>query len=262
MKFSIITVAYNSERFIRQTIESVLNQTYKNIEYIIIDGKSTDKTYSIITEYKEYLAIFISEPDKNMYEAINKGMKLCTGDYISILNSDDYYANNNVISDIAKQIELNKGYNGVYGNLIKVNVKGDIIRKRKGFQVNYADLLFARTLSFVGHATFFMSRHCLSTIGFYNYLNFNYACDYDFILCCFQQYKFKHIDTYIMCFRTHKNSITSSGKLTDEIFKVLEKHNYYSNRVTKRFFKYYLLWLKFMILNFKYLSNRIFIKLK
>jgi glycosyltransferase involved in cell wall biosynthesis len=258
MKFSIITVTYNCEKFIRQTIESVLTQTYSEIEYIIIDGKSNDKTCSIIEEYRNQLAAYISEPDKNMYDAINKGMNLSTGDYISILNSDDYYVNEYVISDIAKQIESNKNYDGIYGNLIKVDVNGNIIRKRRGFQVNYMDLLLSRQLSFVGHATFFMNRNTLSIVGFYDYLNFNYACDYDFILRCFQQKRYKHVNIYVMCFRTHENSITASGKLAEETLRILDKHRYYSIKSFKRYYRYYFLWIKFILLNFKCLLNKFY----
>ena len=94
---SIITVCFNSSKTIRQTIESVLNQTYTNIEYILVDGKSTDNTVAIIEEYapqftaKGIVYRWVSEPDAGIYDAMNKGIKLATGEWIGIINSDDWY---------------------------------------------------------------------------------------------------------------------------------------------------------------------------
>jgi len=258
MKFSIITVTYNSEQFIRKTIESVLEQTYPDIEYIVVDGNSTDSTCKIIKEYQDRISIFISEPDENMYDAINKGMKLSSGDYISILNSDDYYVDKYVISKVARYISQYKDkYAGVYGDLVKVDVNGKVIRKRKGFQIGYDELLYSKKLSIVGHATFFMPRISLETVGFYDYKKFSYACDYDFILRCFKHDRYKHIDIYIMCFRMHENSITASGKLTKEITEVLAKHNYNKRSKLKRYIMYKYLWGKFIVKNVKFLLNKV-----
>ena len=94
IKFSIITPCYNSEKTIKRTIESVVNQSYKNIEYILIDGGSKDKTVEIIQEYQSKypkLIKYISEKDSGIYDAMNKGIKLATGDIVGIVNSDDYY---------------------------------------------------------------------------------------------------------------------------------------------------------------------------
>src|SRR5689334_9469497 len=100
MKVSIITVAYNSGATIGDTIKSVIHQTYKDIEYIIIDGASTDNTMSIVEACKDKIHTIISEPDKGLYHAMNKGIRYATGDVIGILNSDDYYENNRVIEKV------------------------------------------------------------------------------------------------------------------------------------------------------------------
>ena len=89
VKVSIVTVSYNSVATIEQTIRSVLNQTYKNIEYILIDGNSTDGTKDVILKYKDSIATFISEPDEGIYDAMNKGIRQATGDIVGIINSDD-----------------------------------------------------------------------------------------------------------------------------------------------------------------------------
>ena len=99
-KISIITVCYNSAKTIEDTIQSVVNQTYDNIEYIVIDGVSTDNTLEIINKYKNQITTIICEKDKGIYDAINKGIDLATGDIIANLNSDDFYIDNNVIADV------------------------------------------------------------------------------------------------------------------------------------------------------------------
>lgn len=251
MKFSIITATYNSERFLEQTIQSVLSQSYPNIEYIIIDGNSSDNTLSIINKYSDRIAYFISEPDKNMYDAINKGMKVATGDYISILNSDDYYTEKNVIQNVAAQINKLQQQNlaGVYGNLIKVSQDGTIIRKRRVFQVSFMELLLSKQLTMVGHASLFIHKKCLDHIGFYDSERFNYAADYDYILRCFAQYRFQYIDVDIFNFRQHPSSITSSGKIKNEQEAILKKNGYYKYKYFTRLLSYYYIWAKFIAMN-------------
>lgn len=115
MKISIITVTYNSAATIRDTLESVKKQDYPNIEHIIIDGASTDNTLQIVKEYPSVSRI-VSEPDSGIYDAMNKGIKIATGNIIGILNSDDIFADNSIIGDVAKVFERTK-IDAVYGNL-------------------------------------------------------------------------------------------------------------------------------------------------
>jgi len=115
MKVSIITTVFNRSETIRFTIESVLSQDYSDIEYIVIDGASTDGSMAIIEEYKDRLSHIVSEPDGGMYEAINKGLRLATGDVVGLLHSDDLFYDNNVISKIVAAFEQS-GCDLVYGN--------------------------------------------------------------------------------------------------------------------------------------------------
>lgn len=120
MKISIITISFNSALTIEDTITSVLSQDHPTIEYIIIDGASKDNTLEIINKYKDKISKIISEPDKGIYDAMNKGILNCTGDLIGILNSDDVYASTNVLSHVVKKI-TEENTESLYGDLIYVH---------------------------------------------------------------------------------------------------------------------------------------------
>jgi glycosyltransferase involved in cell wall biosynthesis len=120
MKVTIITVCKNSQGTIRDTINSVLNQDYADIEYIVIDGKSTDNTLKILDIYKKDIAVILSEPDEGLYDAINKGISLASGDVIAILNSDDFYISNDVISKVVSAFKANSFAAIIFGDLVYV----------------------------------------------------------------------------------------------------------------------------------------------
>ena len=122
MKVSIITVVWNNKNTIKDAIDSVLNQTYKDIEYIIIDGASTDGTVEIVQSYGGKVSKFVSEPDKGLYNAMNKGVALSTGDVVGILNSDDFYIDEFVIEKVVKEFE-EKNVDSVYADLVYVEPK-------------------------------------------------------------------------------------------------------------------------------------------
>ena len=113
---SIITVSFNAEKTIESTILSVINQTYPNIEYIIIDGGSTDNTIEIIKKYEHRISYWTSEPDKGIYDAMNKGVKIATGKWINFMNSGDTFYNNNIISRIFNKIDDYNQYSAIYGD--------------------------------------------------------------------------------------------------------------------------------------------------
>lgn len=120
VKISIVTVVYNGEKTIRDTIESVLNQDYPSIEFLVIDGGSTDKTREIIASYGEKIDHFVSEPDKGIYDAMNKGIQLAQGEVIGFLNADDLFYSTHVVSLIAREFQ-DKEIDGVYGDLLYVD---------------------------------------------------------------------------------------------------------------------------------------------
>ena len=120
MKVSIITSCYNREATIRGAIESVLEQDYPDIEYIVVDGASKDNSLAVINEYKNGIDTIISEPDKGMYEAINKGIRAATGDIIGLIHSDDFLFSSHTISDIVKTFE-EQDADMIYGNGVFVD---------------------------------------------------------------------------------------------------------------------------------------------
>ncbi|WP_131535900.1 glycosyltransferase family 2 protein [Pedobacter nototheniae] len=190
MKISLITVVYNGENFLEKCIESVLAQDYGNIEYIIIDGDSTDGTRSIIEKYRSNIHFFLSEKDKGLYDAINKGIALATGDVVGLLNSDDMLANQNVLSQVVKSFSINPAADGLYGNLNYVNADNDkIIRK---WISKTADLKDIESGWMPAHPTLYLKRSLFANYGVYS-LNLGTAADYDLILRYFHTHRIKTI---------------------------------------------------------------------
>lgn len=185
MKVSLITVTYNSEKYLANCIGSVLRQSYPDIEYIIVDGGSTDKTLSIIRKFSRDIHRWISEKDRGMYDAINKGMRLATGDVIGILNSDDVFASPNTVAKIV-QCFKEKDVDSVYGDLVYVagNDTSKVHRYWKGDT-------YKRTAFHWGwmpaHPTFYVRRNLVEQLGGYK-THFFSAADFEFMT----RYLYKH----------------------------------------------------------------------
>jgi len=177
MKVSLITIAYNSAATIEDTIKSIVAQEYSNIEYIIIDGGSTDNTLSIIEKYKESISTIISEPDKGIYDAMNKGVQNATGDLVGILNSDDIYTDNKVVSNIVEAIG-NK--DSIYADLVYVNRDNTDKVTRYWKSGKYRKGIFKKGWM-PPHPTFFIKKSCYDQYGIYN-LQLKSAADYELML--------------------------------------------------------------------------------
>ncbi len=181
MKVSIITVCFNSEKTIEDTIKSVVSQDYNNIEYIIIDGGSSDRTNEIVNKYKDIVNIYISEKDDGLYDAMNKGVKLATGDVIGILNSDDFFLSESSVSDLMAGFN-NSNVDAVYSDLIyvKENNTDKITRL-------YSSKAFRKSLIKFGfmlpHPTFYAKKTVYEKCGFYK-LNYRVSADFEFITRC------------------------------------------------------------------------------
>ena len=179
MKVSIITITFNSAETIEDTIQSVLSQDYPNIEYILVDGASKDGTLEIIERYRNSISTVISERDNGIYDAMNKGVALATGDVIGILNSDDFYADATVISDIVRTMQL-AGSDACYADLVYVdrNDTNRIIRSWKSGDYRQGQFLRGWMPP---HPTFFVKRSIYETHGTYS-LELSSAADYELML--------------------------------------------------------------------------------
>jgi len=188
MKISIITVVYNNAATIKDAIESVLNQTYNNIEYIVVDGASTDGTVEIVQSYRNKIDKFISEKDKGLYDAMNKGIGLATGDIVGILNSDDFYKSNDILEIVANEF-MSKDIDCLYGDLeyVDANNTEKIVRywKSKPFE----DGLFQKGWH-PAHPTFFIKRKYYEKYDVFN-LDFKISADYEIMLRFLERYKLK-----------------------------------------------------------------------
>lgn len=176
---SIITVCYNSARTIRETIDSVLKQDYPKIEYIIVDGASTDQTKDIIASYKSGIAVFKSEKDRGLYDAMNKAIDLATGEVVGILNSDDIYASHDVISTVMNEF-VSKNVDCVFGDLyyFRTGNQDKALRYYRGKQFSRNKIRLGITPP---HPAFFVRRQVYEKYGKFD-LQFKYAADFDLML--------------------------------------------------------------------------------
>ncbi len=190
MNISIITVSFNSCTTIKDTFDSVLNQTYKNIEYIVIDGNSKDNTVSIIKEYEplfEGRMKWLSEPDNGLYDAMNKGIRMAKGDIIGIINSDDLFCDNDAIKIVVDEFLNKKEINAVYADLYYVSQDNTdkIIRKWKsGVQKSF------KTGWHPAHPTLYIKREIYEKFGYFD-LSFKLAADFELMLRYFDKFKIK-----------------------------------------------------------------------
>ncbi|WP_234734323.1 glycosyltransferase family 2 protein [Tellurirhabdus bombi] len=188
MKVSIITVVFNGAATIRDCIGSVLQQSYANIEYIIIDGQSTDSTLEIIRSFGPKIAQVVSEPDKGLYDAMNKGLRLATGDVVGILNADDFYRHDRVIEKVVTTFKQNSS-DAVYGDLVYVDQKDTNRVTRYWKAGNYQDGAFLWGWM-PPHPTFFVRRELYDQYGFFTQ-QFRSAADYELMLRFLHKYKVK-----------------------------------------------------------------------
>ena len=205
MKISIITVCYNSQDTIRETIESVIHQSYDDIEYIVVDGKSNDNSLNIIKSYNNNIDIFISENDDGIYDAINKGIKKASGDIIGLLHADDVFDNNYVIENVISSFNNN---DILYGdiNYVKKNNVDKIVRR--WISSSYTPNKF-KWGWMPPHTGFFMKRESYIKFGLYR-LDVGTSADYELMLRMFKVYKLTSIYCPINIVRMRVGGVSNS----------------------------------------------------
>lgn len=224
IKISIITVSYNSQKTIEETFLSVLNQNYRIFEYIVVDGASQDDTLLIIKKYEKIFTkqnisfVYISEKDYGIYDAMNKGIKLAKGDWIGIINSDDFYCLN-AFDLIVKEINKYPDSNLIYGNLNIIDNDSKFISQLKP---NLKLDNIKHTMS-IFHPTVFISKKTYDSYGLFN-LNYKLSADWDLLKRFFlENVKFQYIDFPIANFR---KGGAGSGFKTIHLFERFKiRHN-------------------------------------
>jgi glycosyltransferase involved in cell wall biosynthesis len=232
MKISLITVCYNAEKTIEKTIQSVLAQDYTDIEYIVIDGQSKDNTMQIVNRYKERIAIVKSEKDKGMYDGINKGIKLATGDIVGILNADDVFANNNILSQVVNAFNSNTKIDSVIGDIAFYNEVGKQVRYYSSAKWNPNKFVWG---FMPAHPTFYCKRELFNQISGYR-TDFEIAADYELLIrflkvnnCSFQYLPLLMVKMNLGGKSTQ--GWKSTKKINEEILKACQLNGLKSNYV-------------------------------
>lgn len=177
LKLSLVTVVYNAQDSIGQCIESVISQNYPDLEYIIVDGGSTDKTLNVINQYRSHINILVSEPDLGIYDAMNKGIRLATGQLVGMLNADDQFADNEVLKSVADAFDQHDT-GVIYGDMDIVSHGQQIIRKWRTGPCNDNSFNFG---FMPPHPTFYCKRELFERLGFYS-LDYGSAADFELML--------------------------------------------------------------------------------
>ena len=224
MKVSIITVCYNSASTIEETFKSVQSQTHSDIEYIVVDGGSKDTTLQLIEKYSNIITKTVSEPDKGLYDAMNKGINMSTGEYIGILNSDDVFKDDKVIENVAQFLKTNE-IDACIGN-IEQHKDGKLVR-------TYSSKTWKPEKLKIGfmppHPSIFFKKDLFERLGDYN-LNFKSGADYELIIRYFLKnsisYQYSGITTTSMAVGGISSSgVSSYNLITKEICHALSMND-------------------------------------
>ena len=257
MKITIITATYNSEQTLSDTINSILQQNYDNYEYIIVDGASKDNTINIIKKYEPQFKgklKWISEKDKGIYDAMNKGISLASGDVFGILNSDDFFTSNDILQTIARSFNENN-VDAIYGDIHFVNNTN--LNKCIRY---YSSKIFKPYLMRFGlmpaHPSFYLKREKIQQIGLYN-TSYKIASDFDFLLRAIYIRKIKtlYIEKDFVTMRVgglSTSGLSSRILIMKEHLKILKKNGVYSNVL--------LLMLRYFYKTYEIINSKLFNK--
>lgn len=220
-KFSVITVCYNAEATIEDTIQSVISQTYHHVEYIIVDGASKDRTMDIVNRYREHIAIVVSERDKGLYDAMNKGIGLATGDYLCFLNAGDSFHEDDTLQQMVHSIHTPQLPDVFYGETELVDHEGHFLRMRRLSAPEVLTWKSFRQGMLVCHQAFFPRRDLVMPYD----LRYRFSADFDWCIKIMKKSKVLH-NTHLtlidylaegMTTRNHKASLK-------ERFRIMTRH--------------------------------------
>ena len=225
MKISVVTIVYNNKECIEDCIKSVLSQSYNDVEFIVVDGNSTDGTKDIIEKYKNSISIFLSENDNGLYDALNKGIKLCSGDVIGILHSDDLYYDKDTLLKVASVFKSSET-DLVYAKGMYVG-RNDISEIKR----IYTSCQFRKSYLYLGwiplHTTIYVKRDVFNHYGFYDE-KYKIASDYEISLRWFTNPNIKtyFLDTWVVKMRLGGKSTTPGlqKKKSAEDYAIIKKY--------------------------------------
>ena len=248
MKISLITITYNSAQTLKDTLTSVLEQSYADIEYILVDGASKDDTVAMIKAFEPKFngrMKWISEPDKGLYDAMDKGIRMATGDVIGILNSDDFFTSKEVLAKVAEAFEQDTQLDAVYGDVHFVNP--DDLQKCVRY---YSSKVFKKSLMRLGfmpaHPSFYLKKECFDKYGVYK-TDYKIAADFEFLLRVIykENVKTQYLPIDMVTMRTggaSTSGIESHLKIMKEHLRAFRENGVYTNVVLlclRYFYKIY-----------------------
>lgn len=232
-QITVITVCYNSAATIRDTLESVALQSYKNFEHIVVDGGSTDDTLAIVRGWTRHSIRLVSGPDNGIYDAMNKGIALARGDYIGMLNSDDYFANSSVLETIARHFK-EKNVDAVFSRLDIVD-PANLNRVLRKYRIRTLSSFMLRIGVMPPHPTFYCKKSCYEKAGPYN-TDYRIAADYEMLVRLLLKHHitWEFIDETTVKMRSgglSSSGIKSSWVVNREIIRACIENGLYTNMV-------------------------------
>ena len=222
-KFSIITVTYNAGKVLEDTIQSVVFQTYRNVEYIIVDGGSTDNTLDVVHKYQERICKVISEPDKGLYDAMNKGIRMATGDYLCFLNAGDELHENETLQKIVYTLKGKELPDVIYGETAIIDEEGHFLHMRRLSTPEHLHWKSFKEGMLVCHQAFFARRE-LALANPYD-LRYRFSADFDWCIRIMKQSKNLHNTHLTLIDYLNEGMTTQNHKASlKERFRIMTKH--------------------------------------
>jgi len=220
---SIITIVFNSEKYLEETIRSVIKQDYPRVEYIIVDGGSSDGSLEIIRKYEDRIARFVSEPDSGIADAMNKGVRMSSGEIIGIIHSDDYYADSTVLRRIAEAFAHSPGVKALYGIQDYIDPATGKTLLTWGRESEPSEI---KKRMYIPHPTLFVKKEVYDAIGLFR-LDYRVAMDYEFAIRLTKYTRPYFLNYKIACMRDMGTSGKQYLKSFREVVKALTEHGYY-----------------------------------
>ena len=222
-KLSIITVTFNAGKSLEKTIQSIIDQTYCNVEYIIVDGKSKDNTLEIIETYRDCINCFVSEEDKGLYDAMNKGIRLATGDYICFLNAGDKFHDNDTLQYMADSLKADSLPDVLHGETTIVDENGNFLRMRRLSMPQQLNWKSFKQGMLVCHQAFFAKRE-LAVQEPYD-MSYRFSADFDWCIRIMKRAKCCHNTHLILIDYLNEGMTTRNHKASlKERFRIMVKH--------------------------------------